>query len=173
MRKKNCETIVFTGDIIHENTCWKTLISTNDYENKIVEKFSEYNFQEILNHKQMGQLDVFLTNNPNQVINLDTKNEFNKSFNSNHDAFTLKIEAQTDMQSETSQRKLAFNKSDWKELNNYILENPFKTYCYSYIDKLVKQWYAWLDDVITENVPKTTLHRSIPPAWKKRNPPIS
>ena len=31
-----------------------------DYENKIVEKFSEYNFQEILNHKQMGQLDVFL-----------------------------------------------------------------------------------------------------------------
>ena len=48
--KENCETVILTGDIIHENTCWKTLNSTNDYENKIVEKFSEHNFQEILNH---------------------------------------------------------------------------------------------------------------------------
>ena len=99
----------------------------------------------------MGQLDVFLTNNPNQVINRDTKNEFNKSFNSDHDAFTVKIEAQTDMQSETKQHKFAFNKAHWKELNNYILENPFKPFCYSNIDELVKQWYTWLDDLLTKN----------------------
>ena len=74
----------------------------------------------------MGQLDVFLTNNPIQVINRDTKNEFNNSFNSDHDAFTVKIEAQTDIQSEIKQHKFEFNKSDWKELNKYILENPFK-----------------------------------------------
>ena len=158
--KEICETIILTGDFNHENTCWKTLNSTNDYENKIVGKFSEYNFQEILNHKQMGQLDVFLTNNPNQLINRYTKNEFNKSFNSDHDAFTVKIEAQTEMQSETKQHKFAFNKADRKELNNYILENLFKPYCYSNIDELVKQWYKWLDDVLTKNVPKTTVHRS-------------
>ena len=128
--------------------------STNDYENKIAEKISEYNFQEILNHKQMGQLDVFLTNNPSQVINRDTKNDFNKSFKSDHDAFTVKIEAQTDMQSETKQHKFAINKADRKELNNYILEKPFKPYCYSNIDELVKQWYTWLDDVLNKSVPK-------------------
>ena len=167
--KENCETIILTGDINHEITCWKTLNSANDYENKIVEKFSEYHFQEILNHKQMGQLDVFLTtNNPNQVINRDIKNEFNKSFDSDHDAFTVKIEAQTDMQSETKQHKFAFNKADWKELNNYILENPFKPYCYSNIDELVKQWYTWLDDVLTKSVPKTTQHRSNLPTWIKK-----
>ena len=88
------------------------------------------------------------------------KNEFKKSFTSDHDAFTLQIEAQTDMQSKTKQHKFAFNKADWKELNNYILENPFKPYCYSKIDELVKQGYTWLDDVLTKNVPKTTLHRS-------------
>ena len=87
----------------------------------------------------MGQLDVFLTNNPNQVINRDTKNEFNKSFNSDHDAFTVKIGPKTDMQSETKQHKFAFKKADWKELNNYILENPFKPCCFSNIDELVKQ----------------------------------
>ena len=82
----------------------------------------------------MGQLDVFLTNDPNQVINRDTKNEFKKSIKSHHGAFTVKIEAQTDMQSETKQHKFAFNKTDRKELNNYILEKPFKPYCYSNID---------------------------------------
>ena len=155
--KENCEKIILTGDINQENTCWKTLNSTNDYKNKTVGKFSEYNFQEILNHIQFGQLDVFLKNNPNQVINRDTKNEFHKSFNSDHDAFTVKIEAQTDMQSETKQHKFKFNEADWKDLNNYILENPLKPYCYSNIDELVKQWYTWLDDVLTKNVPKTTL----------------
>ena len=107
----------------------------------------------------MGQLDVFLTNDPHQVINRDTKNKFNKFFNSDHDALTVKIEAQTDMQSEAKQHKFAFNKADWKEL-----KKPFKPYCYSIIDELVKQWYTWLDDVLTKNVPKTTLHRSnLPP----------
>ena len=107
-------------------------------------------------------------NNPNQVINRDRKNEFNKSFNSDHDAFTVKVEAQTDMQSETKQHKFAFSKADRKELNNYILENPFEPYCYSNIDELVKQWYTWLDDVLTKNVPKTTLHRSNLPPWIKK-----
>ena len=53
----------------------------------------------------------------------------NKFFNSVHDVFTVKIEAQTDMQSEAKQHKFAFNKADWKELNNNILENPFKPCC--------------------------------------------
>ena len=116
----------------------------------------------------MGQLDVFLTNNPNRVINRDTKNDFNKSFHSDHDAFTVKIEAQTDMQSKTKQHKFAFNKTDWKEFKNYILENPFKPYCYSNIDELFKQWYTWLDVLLTKNVPKTTLHRSNLPPWLKK-----
>ena len=82
---------------------------------------------------------------------------FNKSFHSDHDAFTVKIEAQTDMQSKTKQHKFAFNKADWKELNNYILENPFKPYCYSNNDELVKQWYTWLEDVLSKNCSWTLL----------------
>ena len=58
----------------------------------------------------MGQLDVFPTNNPNQVINRDTKNKFTKSFNSDHDADTVKIETQTDMHSETKQHSLRSTK---------------------------------------------------------------
>ena len=60
----------------------------------------------------------------------------NKSFNFDHDAFTVNIEAQTDMQSEAKQHKFAFNKADRKELNNYILEKPLKPYCYGNIAEL-------------------------------------
>ena len=74
----------------------------------------------------MGQIDVFLTNSPNQVINRDTKNEFNKSFNSDHDPFTVKIEAQTDIQPETKQHQFAFNKADWRVKLLYT-KKPFPT----------------------------------------------
>ena len=46
--------------------------------------------------KKHEQINVFQTSNPDKVINRDTNNEFNKSFKSNHEAFTVNIEAQTD-----------------------------------------------------------------------------
>ena len=63
--EENCESIIVTGDINFEHTCWKTLSSQNEYEIQILEKLSHLNFQEVLNQKTQNQLDVLLTNNPN------------------------------------------------------------------------------------------------------------
>ena len=166
--KQNCETIILTGDLNHENTCWKTLNSTNEYEKPIVDKLSDANFQEILNQKDLGQLDVFLTNKPNQIISCDKQNEFNKHFKTDHEAFIVKTEQKFDGKRKCGQQKYAFNKIVWKVLNTVIETNPFKPYCYSNVDELVKQWYIWLNKILAENVPKTTKHRSNLAPWVKK-----
>ena len=38
--EENCESIIVTGDINFEHTCWKTLSSQNEYEIQILEKLS-------------------------------------------------------------------------------------------------------------------------------------
>ena len=105
----------------------------------------------------------------NIVITKTRNNEFNKSFKSDHDAFitTLQIEKTTTI--DTKHKKYAFNKVDWKDLNSYIEKNPFNPYCYSSVDQLVIQWYKWLDKVLSENVPKTTTHRSNLAPWVSKD----
>ena len=61
----------------------------------------------------------------------------------------------------------AFNKVDWKTLNEAIVNDPFMPYCFSNVDELLKQWYTWFNRILTKNVPKVTKHRSNLPTWIK------
>ena len=60
---------------------------------------------------------------------------------------------------------LAFNRADWTTINQEIKDKPFIPYCYSNVNELLRQWYAWLWDQIKNNVPKVTSHRSTLPPW--------
>ena len=97
---------------------------------------------------------MFLTNSPNAIINRSDSNKLNKSFKSDYTAFTVTLELETETKRECKQNKYAFNKVNWKDLNRYIEEHPFKPYCYSSVDELVKQWYKWLKQILDENVHK-------------------
>ena len=68
---------------------------------------------------------------------------------------------------DAKKQKFSFNKIEWNKLNGIIIENPFNPYCYSNVDELVKQWYKWLEEILTKNIPKTTKHRARLPAWVK------
>ena len=58
---------------------------------------------------------------------------------------------------------LAFNRADWTTTNQEIKDKPFVPYCYSYVNELLRQWYAWLWDKIKNNVPKVITQINSPP----------
>ena len=60
---------------------------------------------------------------------------------------------------------LAFNRADWTTINQEIKDKLFIPYCYSNVNELLRQWYAWLWDKIKNNVRKVTSHRSTLPPW--------
>ena len=75
-----------------ECTNWKTLYSQNEFENKTPECLSELIFHESLKQKENKQLDVFSTSNPNIIIDQSCGNDFNKSFNSDQEAFGVALQ---------------------------------------------------------------------------------
>ena len=59
----------------------------------------------------------------------------------------------------------AFNKINWKERIQKLNAEPFNTYCYSNIDKIVEQWYDWLSSFKETNFPRVSEHRTQLPPW--------
>ena len=49
------------------------------YEDTVVERLGKHQFKEMLRQKDKIQLDIFLINNPSDVINRSEVNEFNRS----------------------------------------------------------------------------------------------
>ena len=66
---KNCKLVILTGDMIFQCTSWKILYWQNEKENKNLECLSDLNTHESLKQTENNQLDVFLTINPNIIIN--------------------------------------------------------------------------------------------------------
>ena len=85
-KTENCDFIITTGDINFDNRIWKTPIFNVDYEKTVLESLGKYHFKEVLSQKQENQLDVFLINNPSNVINRSELNEFSRPIRSCHKA---------------------------------------------------------------------------------------
>ena len=165
---KECNGIIITGDINFEQTNWEAMDSINlFYEQPILKQLFENNFKECLSSNNEKQLDVFLTTTPEMVLNCTTANEFSKIYKSDHLAYTLTVQIESEQINEITEEKYAFHKADWQTINQYIIDNPFDPYCYSNVDELLKQWYAWIYNIIKENVPRVTKHRKSLPPWVK------
>ena len=88
---ENCNNLVITGEInfVHANCEAK---DPNDcYELNVLNLLSENDSKEGLSQNNKKQLDTFLTNNPNILLNYTTQNEFNKSYRSDYLAYTITI----------------------------------------------------------------------------------
>ena len=154
--------IIIAGVISFSKTNLSHMSSNEEYENGILEILIEHNFSNI----SESQLDVILTNNLDPITDckkyLDVLSKFsinnkpcfdqkpiNASFIASKNSITIQ-----------SLTKYAFKKANWDEINNVIFNYPFDPYCYSNVDLLVKQWYNWIEDIINNNLPKVTKHRS-------------
>ena len=68
---------------------------------------------------------MFLLNNPNIIINQSCDNEFNKSFNSDHKAFVIALQLETEIKHKSDLKNFTFNKVDRQDVNYSIEEQPF------------------------------------------------
>ena len=149
-KKENCDSIIITGDINFDNTIWQTLISSDEYENSVLESLGKRHFKKILNQKEKNQLEIFLINNPSNVINRSELNEFNRSFSSDHKACKIFLQLTHENILRCKRQKCDRNKIGWNKLNAIIAANPFNPYCYSNLDALVNQWYKLLEKILAK-----------------------
>ena len=154
--ENNCSSVIIAGDIHFESIEWIGLVSSDNYESSILNKLADQNFTQILNSTNRKQLDVFLTNKPELVINSGKENQFNKNFKSDHQASIISLQIENEVKADMKIENFAFNKVDWKTLNEAIVNDPFMPYCFSNVDELLKQWYTWCCKILTKTIPKIT-----------------
>ena len=159
--------VVLTGDINFIDTCWAKMSSTKDYEELILHQFIENN----LSNVAPSQLDVFLCNNPEIVLSCTYDRLLFKNFSinnkpgSDHFPICTQINFLLDSPLIQASYKFAYNNTDWKEFNNNLTIDPFIPFCYSNVDFLLEQFYAWLRNKIREKIQLVTKHRAILQPW--------
>ena len=164
----NCNAVSITGDINFEYTHWKMMHSKDKYENAVLKKLIELDYEQLFDSKKK-QLDVLLTNNPGVILNWHTDHSATNAYSidkvscSDHYAYSATINMEASIKEINKDESLAFNRADWKIINQEIKDKPFIPYCYSNVNELLRQWYAWLWDKIKNNVPKVTSHINSPP----------
>ena len=98
-------------------------------------------------------------------MNCTTQIEINKSYRSDHLAYTITIHTETEVTNIIKNERFAFHKADWNAINKRFLDKQFLPYCYSNVDELVKQWYKWLCKIIEEKYPQSDKPQKEPPPW--------
>ena len=162
----NQKATILCGDINCPDVNWKTLASTNEEENKVLELFEESLYRQIINFPTCGQntLDVSSYKNCNLVAHLDEK--FSSIYDcSDHKSIQLTLECPRQDAKETLGNFRNFGNADYESINNILSTEPFKPVCFTNINNMCEEFYQYMDQILEVHVPKRTRHRqSLPPS---------
>ena len=159
--------VVLTGDINFTEAYWANMSSTKDYEELVLDQFIDNN----LSNVAPSQLDMFLCNNPELVLNYTYDRSLFKNFSinnkpcSDHFPICTQINLLLDAPLIQESDKFAYNNTDWDEFNYNHTIDPFVPFCYSNVDYLLEQFYTWLRIKIRENIQLFTKHRASLQPW--------
>ena len=81
-----------------------------------------------LSQNNKKQSVIILTINSKVLLNYTTQNEFNKSYRSDHLAYTITIHTKTEVIITIENERFAFHKADWNSINKSILDKQFLSY---------------------------------------------
>ena len=160
----------FVGDTNFDNTNWHHMESSNLDEALVLEELFGHNYQQLITGAKK-QLDVILVNNTDPILNVSVDNYVKKLFKFDHQPFQLKLSLNNWFKvTKTLPEKedfslFLFEKANWNEIGLYIVQNPFKTFCFSNVDVVVDLWYDWLHKILEEHISKKTKHRMSLPPW--------
>ena len=141
----NCNALSITGDLNFEYTNWKMMHSKDKYENAVLKKLIELDFEQFFDSKKK-QLDVFLTNKPGVILNWHTDQTATNAYSidkvscSDYYAYSATINMEASIKEINKGESLAFNRADWTTINRGIKDKPFIPYCYSNVNELSLQW---------------------------------
>ena len=153
------------------------MTSTSLFEQKILNELCESNFQQLIKTQDGRSLDVLLCNKPQYLTSIVIDNHLRSLFNSDHKPYQAKVSFDirpVHISSPSPKQKLdfgifAYKKANWKEINEFILQHPFRPYCMSNVDLMVELWYKWLHEILKDLLSITTKHRSELAPWVSGN----
>ena len=152
--------IVICGDLNFPEANWKTLYSPNKTQEKVIKMFEEKLFRQIIDLPTCGNniLDTAFFQNCHLSAELDKS--FPSIYNlTGHEAIRLSLENPVTETKPLIQNFKSFGKADYVSINEHLLEKPFKSICYTNINKMSKEFTKYLDGNFDLYDSKRTRHR--------------
>ena len=158
--------LLLSGDFNMPHTNWSTYDASNEYENQIASLLFDMNLKQYIdfNTTKKSCLDLVLCNE-DPIIN-DTTLGGNLSRFSDHFPITINVSIKSKVSENSSTRYFSYCNCNFDSLNEAIIANPFKPYCYSNVDVNTNLWYEWILKLIEIHVPVRTKNRQLLPPWK-------
>ena len=118
---------VIMGDLNAPDIIWSSLSADSDFSNKVCDLIFQYNLNQIVEdstHIRGNILDVVITNIDESITNLLIQETNNLPIKSDHYLITFEIQKEIPCvnQNNSSTFVLDYNKANFEEMNNYLLE---------------------------------------------------
>ena len=146
--------VLLCGDRNFPQTDWRINQSTGIYENEILELVDEAEMNQIIEFPTCGSniLDVALMRGLEGVGGFESCTNSEKSYDiTDHRPISLKNEI--DVQDEKPVKE------------NFYSFYPFSPICFTNIDRMSDEMYEYINNLISNFVPKRTMHRQKLPPW--------
>ena len=156
------------GDLNMDKTNWNSQTSEDPYQSAILELIDSYNLAQAVqfNTTNSSLLDIVLTTAPDQIENIQIDQDFESStVKSNHRPISLTISFDVDLPKRINIKTYSFCRCNFISLKSDIINDPFLPKCYSNIDKMLDEWYDWVNKKLEKHCPKRTQHRYSLPPW--------
>ena len=156
------------GDLNMDKTNWNSQTSEDPYQSAISELIDSYNLAQAVqfNTTNSSLLDIVLTTAPDQIENIQIDQDFESStVKSNHRPKSLTISFDVDLPKRINTKTYSFCRCNFISLKSDIINDPFLPKCYSNIDKMLDEWYDWVNKKLVKHCPKRTQHRYSLPPW--------
>ena len=165
----NTKCCIIVGDINFSYTDWPSMTSTHWEEQYCLDELTSANLQQLIITKKRKSLDILLCNTPDLFLKKGVDNHLETLFSSNAAKLNLLVKPSHFLKPvETTVNdfsRFAFEKADWKQIKNFVKQNPFKPYCLSNVDLMLDLWYEWLYKILIDHIPIKTKHRMHLAPW--------
>ena len=150
-QQKKLDELVIYGDFNFSCINWKTMSSEKSSATTFLSLMEKNNLLQLITFYTCatGILDLILVTKGVSAVTLEILPNYESLFNiSNHFPILFTLSLQCTNWQRTSpclDIVYSFFNADFDRFKELIDINPFNSYCWSYVDILVDQWYKWLE----------------------------
>ena len=157
---------IICGDLNFPETNWKKSSSSSEEENSILEIFEEAMFRKAIDFPTCSQNTLDVAFYRNCFVSSEKDLSFPTLYDcTNHMAVHTTLECPVTQSKPAPQNFRSFGNADYAGINNYPAVNPFQPICHTNINKMCKELYQYLDQMIEVYVPRRTQPRQCLAPW--------
>ena len=163
--------LIICGDFNFPHIDWADYSTSCQNEATFINAIEGLNLEQHVDFPTTASntIDLFLTAGCIDVIDISSPPTLLSDL-SDHVAILAVVSLPSSMCSPRlrTQSGYSYCNGDYEKMQEMIQTNSFNGICWSNVNVLLGEWYKWVDNIMSQCIPKRTMHRASLPPWVSR-----